>query len=427
MRAGLLDLSPLRRGSGFRRLWAGGLLSALAGQVSLVALLQLVWDLTGNAALMGTLGLAHAIPMVVLGLYGGALADTYDRRRVALATTAGGAVVAALLAAQAAYGLRSLALVLALVACQAGLGALGAPARRALIARLLAASDVPAGVALSHVGFQVSMLVGPAVGGLLVAYAGPAVAFGVQAALMGVAWLATHGLPPTPPVASPAPARAGRRAKRVSVLDGLRAVARSAVLRGAMLTDVLATVLVMPVALFPVVVAARFGDDPAVTGLMLSAVGAGGILAGLASGVVSRGLRPGRTMVVAAVVWCLAVAAFGASPWLAPALLALAVAGAADTFAVIARGVLTQLATTDDQRGRVSSVEHVVGVAGPDLGNARGGAVAGLSSPEVALVSGGLLGALGVAAIALTHPAVAAFTRDEGGARPAARRRRARR
>ncbi|WP_262852781.1 MFS transporter [Mumia quercus] len=426
MRSGLLDLGPLRRGSGFRRLWAGGLLSALAGQVSLVALLQLVWDLTGSAALMGTLGLAHAVPMVVLGLYGGALADAYDRRRVALATTAGSAVVAALLATQAAYGLRSLALVLVLVACQAGLGALGAPARRALIARVLAPSDVPAGVALSHVGFQVSMLVGPAVGGLLVAYAGAAVAFGVQAALVGVAWLVTHGLPPTPPTPSAVPARSGRRAD-VSVLDGLRAVARSAVLRGAMLSDVLATVLVMPVALFPVVVAARFDDDPAVTGLMLSAVGAGGILAGLASGVVSRGRRPGRTMVAAALVWCLGVAAFGASPWLVPALLALAVAGAADTFAVIARGVLTQLATTDDQRGRVSSVEHVVGVAGPDLGNARGGAVAGFSSPEVALVSGGLLGALGVAAVAFTHPAVGAFSRDEVDARPAARRRRGRR
>ena len=419
--SGLVDLSPLRSGPAFRRLWVGGLLGAFGGQVSLVALLQLVWDLTGSAAMMGTLGLAHAVPMVLLGLYGGALADTYDRRRVALATAAGGVVVALALATQAAYGVRSLALVLGLVALQAGFGALGAPARRALVARLLPPGQVAAGVALAHVGFQVAMLVGPAVGGLLVAYGGTAAAFGVQAVLMAVAWLATRGLPPVPP-AEPRP-----HGERAGVLAGLRYVGRTAVLRGAVLTDVLATVLVMPVALFPVVVDERFGGDPAVTGLLLSAVGAGGIVGGLASGLVSRAVRPGRVMIAAAVVWCLGVAAFGASPWLLLAVASLAVAGAADTFAVIARGVVTQLATTDEQRGRVSSVEHVVGVAGPDLGNARGGAVAGLTSPEVALVSGGLLGAVGVIAVSVTHPAVRGFSRASGAERPVSRRRRARR
>ncbi|MFD1827683.1 MULTISPECIES: MFS transporter [Mumia] len=420
-RAGLLDLAPLRRGPAFRCLWAGGLMSAFGGQIGLVALLQLVWDLTGSAAMMGTLGLAHAVPMVVLGLYGGALADSYDRRSVVLATTAGGAAVAVALAAQAAYGMRSLLLVLALVALQAGLGALGAPARRALIARLLPPGEVAAGVALTHVGFQVAMLVGPAVGGVLVAYGGAEVAFAVQAVLMVVAWLVTRGLPAV------SPRGVAERGERAAVLAGLQYVARSALLRGAVLTDVLATVLVMPVALFPVVVDARFDGDPAITGLMLSAVGAGGIVGGLASGVVTRGARPGRTMVVAATVWCLGVAAFGASLWLLPALAALAVAGAADTFAVIARGVVTQLATTDEQRGRVSSVEYVVGVAGPDLGNARGGVVAGFSSPEVALVSGGLLGAAGVIAVSVTHPAVRGFSRASGAERPVPRRRRARR
>lgn len=402
----LLDVRPLRTSRPFVRLWSGSMLAALGGQMSLVALLQQVWDLTGSAVLMGTLGLAHAVPMIVLGLYGGALADATDRRRVVLTTTGGSAVVAVLLAVQAASYDRSLALVLGLVVLQAGFSALGAPARRAMVARLLPLDEVGAGVALTHVGFQVSMLVGPALGGLLVALGGPAGCFLVQAAVLLVAWGVTRGLPPVPPGAGETGG-----AERRAVRRGLRYVVRSSVLRGAMLTDVLATVLVMPVSLFPVVVDARFGGDPAVTGLLLSAVGAGGILGGLASGVATRSARPARVAIGAATLWCVAVAAFGASPWLLPALAALAVAGAADTLAVIARGVVTQLATTDRYRGRVSSVEHVVGVAGPDLGNVRGGAVAGLTSPEAALVSGGILGAAGVLVVAATHPDLRAFTR----------------
>ncbi|MGH1565616.1 MFS transporter [Mumia sp. DW29H23] len=426
-RGRLIDVAPLRTGRAFRRLWLGSLLAALGGQMSMVALLQQVWDLTGSAALMGTLGLAHAVPMVVLGLYGGALADSYDRRRVVLATTGGASVVAVALALQAAARVEALAVVLALVAVQAGCGALGAPARRALIARLLPGDQVAAGVAVTHVGFQVAMLVGPALGGVLVAVGGTASCFAGQAVLLVVAWGTTRGLPAVPARGDGGGVQDRVPRQRAAVRRGLAYVVRSPALRGAVLTDVLATVLVMPVSLFPVVVDARFGGDPAVTGLLLSAVGAGGILGGLASGVASRAEHPGRVMVVAATTWCAGVAAFGASPWLLPALAALAVAGAADTLAVIARGVVTQLAATDGYRGRVSSVEHVVGVAGPDLGNARGGVVSGLTSPEVALVSGGLVGAAGVLAVAATHPALRAFSRASPAVPHAPRRRPARR
>jgi hypothetical protein len=187
---------------------------------------------------------------------------------------------------------------------------------------------------------------------------------------------------------------------------GWRFIAGRPVLTGAFLTDVLATVLAMPIALFPVVNAERFGGGPQTLGLFLSAIAVGGITAGLASGAVTRTPRPGAVMLAAAGLWGLALAAFGLAPSVWLALGCLAVAGAADTVSVISRGALVQLATPDAYRGRVSAVEHVVGIAGPDLGNFRAGVVAGVTSAGVAAVSGGLLCVLGIAAVAATNPAL---------------------
>jgi MFS family permease len=187
------------------------------------------------------------------------------------------------------------------------------------------------------------------------------------------------------------------------------------VLAGAFLTDLIATVLAMPIALFPVVNAERFDGDPQTLGLFLSAIAVGGITAGLASGAVTRAGRPGLVMLVAAGVWGVALAAFGWAPSVWLALGCLAVAGAADTISVISRGALVQLATPDAYRGRVSAVEDIVGMAGPYLGNFRAGLVAGATTAGVAAISGGVLCVLGIAAVALTAPAL---RRPDIAARP---------
>jgi hypothetical protein len=165
-------------------------------------------------------------------------------------------------------------------------------------------------------------------------------------------------------------------------------------------TDLLATVLAMPVSLFPAVNAERYGGSPRTLGLFLSAIAVGGMAAGAGSGLVTKARRAGAVMVVAACVWGAGLAAFGLAGPLWLALACLPVAGAADTVSVISRGTLVQLATDDAHRGRVSSVELVVGVGGPDLGNLRAGLVAGRTSPAAALVSGGALCVLGIAAVA---------------------------
>ncbi|MET9019090.1 MFS transporter [Actinopolymorpha sp. NPDC004070] len=401
---GFLDTRPLRSSPAFRRLWVGTTLSRLGGQLTMVAVLYQVWELTGSPAAVGLLGLVQAVPMVVFGLVGGSLADAVDRRRLVLVTTAGQLMVAGLLAVQAFTGLRSYAVLLVLVAAQSAGGALGAPAWRTFVPRLLPTEQVTAGVALFHVSFQLAMLGGPVLGGLVIAHAGVGVCYLVDAVTFLAALYGVRGLPAMRPVGTTA--RPGIR----TVWEGWRFVASRPALGGAFLTDVFATVLAMPVALFPVVNAERFGGRPETLGLFFTAIAVGGVCAGAVSGRVTRSGRPGVVMLVTAAVWGVGLAGFGLAPYLWPGLGCLAVAGAADTFSVISRGSIVQLATPDSHRGRVSAVEHVIGVSGPDVGNFRAGLVGDLTSATFALVAGGLMCMAGVAGVAATNRSLRRFS-----------------
>jgi MFS family permease len=409
MRRGLIDLRPLREAPDFRRLWLGTSLSQLGGQLTVFAVLLQVWQLTHSPVWTGAIGLAHAVPMIGLSPYGGALADSVDRRRLVLLTSVGQLVVVAALAVQAAVGGAPALLVLGLVAAQACFAALGAPARRTFVPRLLPPPLVPAGLALTHSSFQAAMLLGPAIAGLVTAQWGVGVCYTLDAATFLAAMYGVARLPTLVPEGdAETPASAVRR-----IADGLRFLVGQPLLRGAFLTDLAATVLAMPVALFPMVNDERFGGSPRSLGLFLTSVAVGGLLASALSGTYTGSRRPGRVMLVAAATWGGALVAFGLVGGLAATVVALAVAGAADTVSVIARGTVTQLATPDAYRGRISSVEGIVGVSGPDVGNVRAGLVAGWTSAEAALVAGGLMCLGGVGLVAWRNGAVRRFTVDE--------------
>jgi MFS family permease len=399
---GLVDVRPLRAEPVWRRLFVGTSLSMLGGQVTLVAVLFQVWELSHSTIWVGAVGLAQAVPRVVAGLVGGGLADTLDRRRLVLLTTVGQIAAGALLAAQALAGVGSLGLVLLLVLAQSTFASLGAPARRSFTARVLPRELVGAGIALDHIAFQASMLVGPALAGVVLGALGVGACYLIDLATFVGALHGVSGLPALPP--------AEDGVRRPGLLrEGLRYVVRRPLLRDALLTDLVATVPAMPISLFPAVAAERFGGDPRTLGLFFSALAVGGIVAGAGSGLVTRAARPGLVMLGAVAAWGIGLAGFGLAGSLAATLACLAVAGVADTVSVIARASVVQLATDDAYRGRVSSVELVVGAAGPDVGNLRGGLVAGLTSPTVALVSGALVCLGGVAAIAATNPRLRSF------------------
>lgn len=397
-----VDTRPLRDAA-FRRFWIGGTLSGLGSQMSVVAVLAQVWDLAGDPIAVGAIGLAQAAPMIVLGLAGGQLADTLDRRTLVVITTAGQTIAATLLAIQAIAGVTSLGLVLGLVALQSGCGGLGAPARRTFVSRLLPVDQVSAGVTLSHLSFQGAMLVGPALAGSVTAVWGVAVCYLIDAATYLVAFYSVLRLPPMPH------ADGGTRPKLGALWAGWRFIGSRPVLRGAFVSDLLATVLAMPVALFPMINEERFEGSPNTLGLFLSAIALGGIAAGAAAGTVTRRGRPGAVMLAACAVWGASLIGFGLGRDLWLVLACLVVAGAADTIAVVTRGTIVQVATPDPLRGRVSAVEHVLGVSGPDLGNFRAGLVASVSSASVAAVVGGAVCLAGVVAMAVTNRSLRRF------------------
>ncbi|MFF5808345.1 MFS transporter [Streptomyces sp. NPDC012746] len=412
-RVRFLDTRPLRSSPAFRDLWIGTSVSQLGGQIANVAVLAQVWDLTGSPVGTGAIGLATGLPMVLFGLLGGTVADTVDRRAVVRAATAGQVLAAAGLCAQALADNRNVLLLLALVAMGTACGALGAPARRTFPVRLLPGDQVAAGLALTNLSFQAAMLAGPAMAGLIIARWDFPAAYATQAVAMAVSMLAVIRLPAMRPEGAAAGGR--RRPER----GGWR-VLRRPTLWGSMATDLSATLLAMPIALFPLVNEIRFGGKPQTLGLLLSAVAVGGITAGLLSGTVTRWRRAGLVQLSAAGVWGLALACFGLAGPLWLALGCLAVAGAADTVSVVTRSALVQLETPDAYRGRVSSVEHVIGVAGPELGNFRGGLLASAASAPFSLVFGGLSAILAIAAVAATNAPLRAYRTPPAAAKPTA-------
>jgi MFS family permease len=403
VRPALVDTTPLRSSAVFRRLWIGRAGSAVGGQMTAVAVMFQIWQVTHSPIWTGAVGVAQAVPLIGLGLFAGAYVDRVDRRRIYLVAAIGQAVGSIVLAAQAVFGHLPVLGVLAVVAGQSCFAAVGGPAGRTFIPRLLPPDQVAAGLALHRISLQAAVLVGPALGGVAIGAVGVAGCYLIDALTYGLGLYGAFGLPAMPPEGELA--RPGLR----GVADGLSFLARNPAVRGALLTDLATTLLSFPISLFPLINAQRFGDNPRTLGLFLTAIAVGGTIASLFAGTFTRVARPGVTMLLGSATWGVALTLFGAitDRWIGLGLLA--VAGAADTVAVVSRSTIAQLSTPDALRGRVAAAEQIVGQAGPELGNLRAGLLAHATSGPAALISGGLLCVAAVAAVGATTPALRRF------------------
>ncbi|MEO5709457.1 MAG: MFS transporter [Nocardioidaceae bacterium] len=401
LRGVLLDTRPLTENPQFRGWWLGSALSSLGSQLTAFALLYYLWVSTHRPALVGGVALVQLVATVAGALLGGSLADRTDRRVLVLRSRVGQLVGSVSLAALVLTGTASVPALYVVAGLQTGLGALGAPANRSFTARLLEPSRLGAGLALSRLGDQVSLLAGPVVAGLVTVALGVEACFLLDALTFVAALSGVARLPPMRPDhgAVGGPVLGGLGA-------GVRLVLRSPVLLGAFATDLAATVLAMPLALFPVVNDQVYGGSPVTLGLFAPAIGLGGIVAGALSGRVTSSPRQGRLMLVSAAVWALGLAAFGLSTSLSVALACLAVAGAADTVTVVSRTSIVQHAVPDGLRGRVNALDYLVGVSGPQLGNARAGLVASYTSGATSALLGGLASFLAVVAVAVLTPSL---------------------
>src|SRR3954449_521422 len=403
------DTTALRESRELRSLVLGNFVSGMGTQASLVALPYQLYVQTKSPLLTGLLGAAELVPLILMALVGGAWADRVDRRRLLLLDQIAVVLIAAALCVAALAGEPPVWLLYLLGALLAGFGAVQNVARSAIVPNLVRPALLRSALALNYGLYQLTMVIGPGLGGLLIAAGGVKLAYGVDAVsgpAMIIGVLAISAQPPHRDEEEPL------LSIRRSIGEGLRFVRRSRALLGSFAIDINAMAFGMPRALFPVLAVSVYHAGASGTGLLFAAVSAGATVAALTTGWLERVRRLGRAVIVAVVAWGAAVALAGATHgiWIAAAMLA--IAGAADSVSAVCRNVINQTLTPDAMRGRMSSIFSLVVTSGPRVGDIEAGTVASLTSSRVAVASGGLACVLGVAVIAFAFPELAAFDLD---------------
>ena len=403
LRSLAVDVTPLRESPEFRRLYLGDAVSTIGTQMTSIAVPIQVYEMTRSSLLVGLLGFASLVPLIVFGLIGGAIADSMDRRKLLVITTTLLAVVSGLLFVQAALDLRQLWLLYVLVFCQAALFAVDHPARRAVIPRLLPERQIPAATALSQVLFNFATVLGPLSAGALVGTLGFSWAYGIDAVSFAAAILAVLRLP------SMSPEGGGTAAGLGSVMEGLRFLRTQPVVLMTFAVDINAMVFGMPRALFPALAEERFGGGPSAAGILYAAPALGALLGALLGGWFGRVQRQGLAVLVAVAAWGAAIVAFGLSTTMWLAVVFLALAGAADMVSAVFRNAILQVSTPDAMRGRLNGVFIAVVAGGPRLGDVEAGAVASVTSNQFSVVSGGFACIAGVVVLAALAPMFARY------------------
>lgn len=387
LRAHAVDTRPLRIPA-FRRQIVGQGTAFIGSMLTQVAVPVQVYDLSRSSLEVGLVGLVGLLPLVVFGLYGGAIADVVDRRTLYLVSSIGVWAVTVGLFLQTVLAVQSVPLILGLVAVQSAMFAISSASRGAIIPRIVPQELVPAANTVSFTVGNVGQVLGPLIAGVLLTRAnGFEWAYGIDGILFTLALYAALRLPHIAPDGS-AP-KAGMR----SVIEGLRFIASRPVLFMSFAVDIVAMVFAMPRALYPQVAAERWGGQ---VGPLYAAIAIGAVIAGLSSGWIGRVRRQGVVLTGAIVGWGLAVAAAGVAHQLWLAVLFLAVAGAADLVSAVYRQTILQTYAPDEMRGRMQGVFIVVVAGGPRLGDLRAGATAAVSGVTVSWVGGGLVCAVAV-------------------------------
>ena len=399
-----VDLTVLRDSRNLRLLAIGEVLSGFGSQAVLVAIPFQVYVLTRSAALVGLLGLVELVPIIVFSLLGGAIADRMERRKLMLIGQMAIAGSAAALAAISIAGDPPVVLIFVFAALLAA-GATVDNVTRSAIVPALAGDRLRAALSITYGLHTMSAVIGPAIGGLMIA------AFGVEAAYAGqtVAFVVMMGITLALPRLEPAPTDTEHPPILRSIVEGLRFVRGNSALMGSFAIDLVAMTFGMPRALFAVLALTVFDAGASGTGLLYASVSAGATIAALTTGWVEHARWLGRIVIGAVLVWGLAIAAAGFMPSLWPAAALLAVAGAADSISAVCRSIINQTVTPEHLRGRMSAIFMLVVTSGPRLGDLESGIAASLTTASVAVVSGGFACVVGVVVLVALFPALARY------------------
>jgi MFS family permease len=391
-----VDTRPLKHRD-FRNLWIGQGISTIGGMIGTVAVPYQVYSLTHSTLAVGLLGLAALVPLLVVPLWGGAIADAGDRRAVLLRTEVGMVAVTTLFLVNSLLPNPQVWALYVLEAAAVSVYSLGRPAMASLTPRLVPEDQIAAASSVQSIYESFAAVAGPAAGGILIAAIGISGAFAIDLATYAASFVALAALPRIPP------SEEADRVSLRSIVEGFRYVLRSQPLIGIFAVDTSAMVFGMPSALFPAY-ADHFGGGASTLGYLYAAPYAGALVGSLLSGWTTHVHRFGIAITISACLWGIAIIAFGLVDPLWLALVCLAFAGGADFFSAVLRGTMLMRVTPDHMRGRLSGIEFTQVAGAPNLGNLEAGIVASVFNLRTAVVSGGVLCVVGCAVVALALP-----------------------
>ena len=396
LRGLVADTRPLSN-EHFRRLWVANIITVIGAQLTVVAVPAQIYADTGSSAYVGLTGVFGLVPLVVFGLWGGALADVFDRRTILICTTVGLIVTSALFWVQAATGNTNVWVLLSLFAVQQAFFGVNQPTRSAVLPRLIEPELLPAANSLNSTVFMAGGIAGPLVAGALIPVFGLEWLYLIDTLTLLATLSAVVRLPRLPIEGSLAKTPGLR-----SVVEGFTYLRDQPVLMMSFVVDIIAMVFGMPRAMFPEIADQSFGGDPEgglAFALLFAAIPAGAVIGGVFSGWVSRVEAQGRAVVVCILLWGAAIIGFGVAVGLAGefsslrhtllvvAVLMLVLGGAADMASSAFRNSMLQAAASDEVRGRLQGIFIVVVAGGPRIADvAHGAAAASVGTVVAALV-----------------------------------------
>ena len=396
MRKYAIDLSPLKKYRDFKLLFTAGLFSYFGSMITFVALPFQIKELTGSFWAVGLIGVVEIIPLIVFGLYGGVLADYLDRKKMIWFTEFGTLIATSILLINSLQEEPSVILIFVIAAIFAALSGLKRPSQDAILPRLVNHDDLPSASALMSLRWQFGGIVGPSVGGIIIASYGAGAAYLIDCLTFVISLALIWQVKSVPPLdkATP-PSMAG-------LMEGLNYAYKRKDLLGTYVVDLAAMFLAMPMALFPF-----WADEigaPYALGFFYSSITFGAVLVTLLSGWMRNYPHHGRAVIIGALGWGVAIVAAGSSNSLVLVITCLVIAGAFDQVSALFRGFIWNQSIPDELRGRLAGIEMLSYLLGPLGGQARAGGMAAMSSLRISIVGGGLLCIGFVSLIAASMP-----------------------
>jgi len=401
----LLDLSPLRVSRDYRLLFTGQLISFFGSMMTFIVVPWQMFQLTQSSAMVGYIALAEFIPMFSLAFLGGALADYVDKRRLLRLTEIGQTTLTAVLVVNSLLPRPQVSVLFVVIGLHAGLAALQRPAFESFIQKVLPAEMMASVSVLNSIRFQIGMIIGPAVAGVIATQWSPTVAYSVDLITFAASLVAVFMIRFVPPPEN------AERPSFTAVKRGIQYAFSRQELLGTYFIDIAAMFFAFPFALYPAL-AAVYGEQ--YVGFFPAAIAVGALVASLTSGWAKNVHRHGLMVIISALLWGVGILFFGLANSIWPALFFLASAGFFDMISGIFRGAIWNQTIPNYLRGRLASIEMISYLTGPMLGSAKMGLIAEYTSVKFALVSGGAACIVAVLGTAVFLPKFASYDGREG-------------